>query len=317
MTYSFKEQSFETKRDDLQTAISWLSEIGVTYFNSRIAKYQRDLEVLLRARSANEIDKLLDDGKFPALVNSLYEATELIAIHKGLSRIITTEELVSRLRVFTHGPEFAADEKIRASSNTPRDLAFELFTASLFALAEFKVDFTTQADLVAYDGTKTFFVECKRPRQDTSVHSCAKGAASQLRRRYRSHASHVSVYGIIALSIDKIVNPDHFLLVTDDENALDKRMTSETQTFVTKYHRHWSTLDDPQTIGVIALLQIAAVPENRKIITTCNFLGANHISHSESDAGKVFTDVVNKLGASVMDISDGGTSRQALDGRGA
>ena len=214
---------------------------------------------------------------FPLYLILLYESGELIRIYKGLQRVIVTDDLRNKFRLFIKGPVFSSLENPSSGLQQPRDIAFELFMASVFGLSGFTVDFHTMADLRANKGENTFFVECKRPRTIHSVRPAVRFAASQLRERYKSAGKSDHIWGIIALSIDKIVNPDDKLLIPEDEQEMDRRFNHEAEQFVRNYQIHWKKIPDFQTLGVVLLMQLVAIPQSHKMATDCSFLASNNI----------------------------------------
>jgi hypothetical protein len=254
MAYTLTIKSFTAIYEELDECLRWLSGIGVEYFHTRIHKYQRDLKQLMDSHANGTIDSKINPDWFSKSVNSFYESGRLIKIHQGLKNLIVSDELKRKFRIFIKGPEFASSENLAAGSQAPRDVAFELLMASIFNRAEFELDFHTEADLRATFENETLYLECKRPRASHSVHSNVKHAASQLRKRYKTSNNLDHVSGIIALSIDKIINPNDHMLVVNSENDIDNQLSGEAERFVYSYYSEWNRIPEPQTIGVIALV---------------------------------------------------------------
>lgn len=300
MTFTLTTRSFIKLNEELDNCLHWLSDLGVDYFHTRIRQYTLDLNELIQVYERQDKKTGVDPEWFAKMVNSINEASRLIGIHSGLKDIIVSADLKNKLRVFIKGPEFALSENPKNGSQTARDIAFELSIASVFNLAGFKIDFHNEADLRAKLGDETFYVECKRPRSSHSVHSNVKSAASQLRSRYKSSNDPDRVSGIIALSIDKIINPKEQLLIADDEDTMDSRLSQEAYSFVQQFHFHWTKISDQQTIGAFIVIQLVAVPENRNIITNCRYLAASNIAPSITARGQLFTSVYEKLKPAIM-----------------
>ena len=180
--FSFSTRTFQEKAVLAREAAKWLESFGITYYQTRIGKYLKDVEKLDAAHQAGTIQALLDKGEFVSLVNSLFESSELISIYEGLHSI-AVGKLGQRLRDFVKETQFSTEESTQSSSNRARDIGFGLYVASLFARAGFDLDFGTDADLLAIDGTDSFFVECKRPQSDHSVRSNVRSAAKQIAKR--------------------------------------------------------------------------------------------------------------------------------------
>jgi hypothetical protein len=270
------------------------------------------MESLVNAKAKDPHFNMFASDHFTDWVNSLYEITELVAIHKGLSRVDYSEDLAFKLKKFTEGPVFASSEKLASASNAARDVAFELFTASLFASAGYSLDFGTQADIAASDDSHTILVECKRPRADHSVNGCIKWAASQLRKRYRVCKPSDEVFGIVALSIDNVVNPKHYILSTSNEQELDATLRARSQEFVLTFWKHWKVIDDPQTMGLVTLHQTVAFPESHNIITSCNFISGDQAPHAAPETFQVFAKVYQGLQTSVLQSHQGDLRSPAI-----
>ena len=274
--FSFYTRPMTDRLTQLRTAADWLLSVGIDYYKSRIGKYLRDYERLNDALQNGSVKELIGRGGFPELVNSLFEADELIVIYEGLHSI-STAHLIQRLRDFVKGTEFSSKELPSSSSNRGRDVSLELFTASLFARAGYQIDFSTNADLIAHDDHNTYIVECKRPQSDHSVRANIRGAVRQLTARIPSSEDEIPLHGIIVISTSKIVNPEAKLLVTSTEEGIDTDLTRVSDEFILKHQQHWLRIDNKRIIGVIMLLQLPAVIENRRVLTTCNLLSANNI----------------------------------------
>jgi hypothetical protein len=274
--FGFHTRSIDDRLAQMRTAADWLLSVGIDYYKTRFGKYLRDYERLNNALQNRSVRQLIDDGNFPELVNSLFEADELIAIYEGL-HTMPTEQLSLRMRDFVKGSEFSSAELTKSSSNRGRDVGLELFTASLFARAGYLIDFGTTADLIACDNDSTYIVECKRPQSDDSVHGNVHGAARQISNRLRLFGNVNHAYGIIVISTSKIVNPELKLLVASTEASIESTLRSVSDEFIFRHQRHWLNIDNERIIGVIMLLQTQSVVESRKLLTTCNLLSANNV----------------------------------------
>lgn len=300
MTFTLATRSFVKLNEELDRCLLWLSDVGVDYFHTRIRQYTQDLKELIQVYERHDHNTPIDPDWFAKMVNSINEASRLVTIHNGLKDIIVSADLKNKLRVFIKGPEFALSENPKTGSQTPRDIAFELSIASVFNLAGFKIDFHNEADLRAILGDEIVYVECKRPRSSHSVRPNVKSAASQLRTRYKSSNGANRVSGIIALSVDKIINPNEQMLIANDENTMDSRLAQEAHSFVQQFHIHWTKISDQQTIGALIVIQLIAVPENRNIITNCRFLAASNIAPSNTVRGQLFMSIFQKLRPAIM-----------------
>jgi hypothetical protein len=314
MGFTFKQQKFSAKLDEFEDAVAWLSAVGIDYFQSRIAQYRASLRDLV-----NNLDQVAkDDARFPEIVNALYESTELIKIYRGLSKIANTDELKLKLKLFVKGPTYATFEKPVGKSHQPRDIGFELFIASLCSLAGYNVQLDATTDILVQSEDTLFLIECKRPRGSNSVRACIRGAASQLKERYRNPDGISRVFGVIAVSIDLVLNPEHLMLVTTDDKSIHAILSSTTKKFADENSKHWKTIDHPKTAGIMFSLQTVAIPQKQNIISSCNYLASANIAHSQTAPGEQFLKFANALTPAVLDLHGGTlTSRSPQETRDA
>jgi hypothetical protein len=292
--FSFSKSTFQEKATQIQRAADWLDSLGISFYRTRIGKYLKDIERLNTAYEKGSIQQLLDNGEFPQHVNSLFESSELIYIHEGL-KTVSTEHLFPRLRDFTKGSEFVTAESTRSLSNKGRDIGFELFTASLFAHASFQPNFSTDADLMATNEMGTFFVECKRPQFDHSVRSNVRGAANQLNKRLTDPRNPEGAFGLIALSVSKIINPTQKLLVVSSEEVIHDMLGSESEIFINAQQQHWRKIENRRILGLIILIRTPAVIKSHSLLTTCNFVAGNNLLASGKAGLDLLISTVEKL----------------------
>lgn len=299
--YFFAKLSFREKQKLMREATDWLSSQGIRYYQTRIGKYLKDLEGLIQAHENDTVQKLIDDGEFPSLVNSLFESSDVISIYQGLHPI-AVGPLGKRLREFVRGAEFASSESGDSISNRGRDIGFELYMASLFSRAGYELDFGTQADIMASNSKCTLIIECKRPRFDHSVRSNSRAAAKQLTERLKAYDPRQNVFGIICLSIERVMNPNNQLANASDERNMDRFLKAEWQAFARKHERGWRYSDDPRLLGVTTLLRVPGILENPKMLATCRFLGAISLQAAGQSGHELLTSVNLKLAPHLTEI---------------
>ncbi|HET9129791.1 MAG TPA: hypothetical protein VFO86_02520, partial [Terriglobia bacterium] len=143
----FAEFPIAAKKDKLKESVGWLSEQGVTYYQSRIGKYIRDIEYLVQVQEEGRLEDLDDEVRYVSIINSLFESSDVISIYEGLHPIVSGH-LAKRLREFVRGAAFAHSETANSIANRGRDVGFELYLASLCARAGYEIDFGTTADVI-------------------------------------------------------------------------------------------------------------------------------------------------------------------------
>lgn len=299
MNYSFSTDTFIKKQTILDEALKWFSNLGIKVSKSRIEQYKKDVDFVLEAVSKNNIDSLTTDEYFMKVINSFVESDELIFIYEGISDI-NDLKVWRKVPTLFKGPLFITDELIKSSSNRARDIEFELFVTSLFSKSGFNFDFSTEADLVLKNSDLTIFIECKRPNSIKSLSANVRKASKQLKKRYQLKQYLMPKYGIIFLSVEKILNPDHFFLIADDETEIDFKIREKVNRFVDQNQNLWYTIKEAQTLGVIIFFKTIAIQRKSKIFTTCRYLSIVNINAPNSIETKTLLNIVNNLTKTVI-----------------
>ncbi len=243
-----------TKYEDVYNSIDdatvWLSEHGLEIDQTRIGEYKRAFKKFLE--KYNSYKFTLDEQKqfFSTYVNLVYEIQELVHIYQGLSKIHNSH-LTERLRRFIKGPEIVTAENPSKSTNVGRNIAFELLIASRLSSSGFEIDFGTKADLTFIYNNSRFFIECKRPQYSHQINSNIKGAFRQLRNRYSEYEGQKNVFGITALSVSKILNPDLDLLVSPNTHLMHSYIEKLLDRFHDEHKKKYLNTGDQRTIGMI------------------------------------------------------------------
>jgi hypothetical protein len=290
----FRTRSFESLSVELDQAIAWLSSLGMRFEATRIAQYQKDISALNGAIQAGSVDELLNRRTFPHLVNSINEASELVFIYRGLGSI-QNQDIKERLAHFIKGPVSSISENADGASHTPRDIGFELCVASLFALADYSIDFHGIADLRIIDDSKVIFIECKRPSSVNSIQKNVRKAIKQLRKRYLSAAHTHTVFGLAAISMSKVLKTADQLLISGNELDLNHKMGELLERFVRQHERHWQSEQNSKTIGALVHLQVCSVIEAYKILTPSQEFAANNIVQPGTDDYNYLLGMRNRL----------------------
>jgi hypothetical protein len=288
---------------DFDQALQWYGSYVPRALKRRFAKYQQNIVSLVNAYKAGKIEELLKSISEEELTNSLAEASELVAIYKGLSPISGQKKPLTQLiREIVDGPEYAKQEDPSRSTNDARNFAFQMLIASYCAASGFRLDLENVADLAIEDNGDDIFIEAKRPTTYRNVPSNVNRALKQLTQRYEASTSHGKKRGFIALSISKIINHEQKLLAVKNETDLSRQLNQIVEKFIRKHEHFWQKAAgavDTRTIGVIVHFSTAALLESENIIVTCQQLGlnnmtlTNHIIGSSDD--NYFMEIGRKL----------------------
>ena len=146
MDINFETTPYETFAQDLDKALAWMQGLGVRYEPTRMGEYKRAIETLLKIYRSDDIDKMRSE--YARIVTAMYEANDLITIHKGLAGKYDNE-IRNHLAKYTKGPINYTKEIASTSSNVGRNTAFELLILEKLVNAGVDVDFEVGSDVAA------------------------------------------------------------------------------------------------------------------------------------------------------------------------
>jgi hypothetical protein len=229
--------------------------LGVTVSPTRIGNYRRLLTDIAKKHREGKIDELLNQYGFPALSDALFESTELIDIHAGLSGM--DGGIAQSLEKFAAGFPLLTGE-CRTGNNIGRNIGFELDTAALFRRCGFPIKLRAPADVWMEVENTALAVECKRPFSYDALGANMEKAFSQLRSRYRDHVKASQVRGVAALSASKMENDGSLMLKVDDTVDLNATIRRLSDQFVARTKEFWGKTGDERTIGLVVSLRTPA-----------------------------------------------------------
>jgi len=298
LSYSFHTISFSEINNQLRAAINWLKIFVPNVNPTRFGKYQKDIEHLISVLNKNQFHLSNKPVSSSSIMNSLYEADEVIQIYLGLKKYGQIEYLNKKLPIFIRGPLEIKSEAKSVSAHQARDVSFELYIASLFSHTSFIVDFSTESDLLIRNKTYNVFIECKRPASINSIHSNIKVASSQLKKRFNIYADERNIYGLIFISIENVINPNHSLIHTSDEHELTRMLDSNMQEFIHTNRQYWNKIEDKRIIGVMAFFRSFGIYENKRIPLYIRYAAANNIINRTENEINILKEIaipINKL----------------------
>ncbi len=275
----FQTRDFGELAKDMAVATTWLADMGYDYAKTRVGNYSKHLIEIAEYNKSGEMGKLLSKGNYFELITSLYEAQELVRIYQ-VFHAYDDSSLFKKLGYFIKGPRSYVDENPSTSSNLARNTAFELSLAAEMASAGFKIVITEDYDIGFEVDGKQIIIECKRPQVDHQVNGNIKGALRQLNSRYTDKKQR----GLIALSIDRIINPDFKSLNVDFPEQLGERLSDIADSFIESNMRKWQYPQDTRTIGAIIQYGGPSIIKSEKLLTVfSNIIISNVINRPEED----------------------------------
>lgn len=266
-SHNFSSISFEGIYDDVQRACAWLSSIGCTVSPTRIGTYQRDIRALADNYKSDKAMQLTEPKRFEQLLFSIYEATEFVAIFRGLESY-KHESLIPKLKELASGPIRGTDEKSNSSSNRARNTGYELLTAARLAAAGYDIDLSTDADIIARRDGFDLYVECKRPQSPDAINSNLKDALRQLRNRYESSPDPAAARGMVALSINKAVPVASQLLKTKNHQTAGAEFHHVVKQFQDEHAHRWKNMTEIRTVALMLDFRTLAILNHENMIAT-------------------------------------------------
>ena len=304
MPFNSHEQSYVDKLADLKVAASWLASIGIRLSSTRIASYERDIDLLKKAIAANDISSFVESDAGLRIANSFFEASQLIDLHKGLSGIPVTRGLLTRLKKLARGPVASSLEKPDGVSHQPRDFGFELFMASLFTQADFEIDLDQNTDLIANQSEKFFLVECKRPRHVRSLSPSIKAAVTQLKARLDKIPVQQNQFGLVAISLDLVIHGKQDLLIVPDRRAIEVSLKGSVRSVVDSNDSTALEFNHPRILGALFVVQLSALLLDSLRLTRCGYLLGFNTVGIDTPQGSIFRNVVDQLGPAIFKMQN-------------
>ncbi len=284
---------------DLRQATQWLTSIGIQFSATRIIDYEQDIDSLLAAIRQNNIESFTKNETFSRVANSFYEASQLIYIHKALHKFPGTRGLKSRLQFYVKGPLTSEKEKEVGKSHRARDYGFELLISSMFANADFDIDLDQQTDVVATKDSRSFYIECKRPRRERSMEPAIKEATSQLKARFNVDSSTNNQFGLIAVSVDLVIHPEQNIIQVPNQQSIEYANRESVKKLFSS-HTSWLNIRHPRIIGVLFLLQVSTVILDLNLLTRSNYMAANGLVSPSSKNGAIFKKLIHQIGTKML-----------------
>jgi len=205
------------------------------------------------------LQQLLDVEGGRILHYALTESMAFVDIHEAYSLLSQDHLPKQKLKSILNIPVFPADEISGEANVNERNAMFELELASKFIKGGV-------SDVVDHDDFSFLFngekvhIECKRIFSAKQVNSKVSAAFSKLACKINEHQGR----GIVALSIEKLINVSDEFFNSRDAQHIHDILTSKVEDFRRNYSRFWERLDH-RVIGIVLVAKFNTVnlSENR------------------------------------------------------
>lgn len=215
-------KTYKEVGEDLESALTWIERGGgFSLDRTRLGRYRSLMRDLLAAHATG------DDARFKKkehdYINVLYEAYELIEMHKGL-KIAPINGLSTLFKKLGDGTTWRGEEKAASASIVGRNTAVELMTAAMFTAAGYPIDLANGEDVTVRTRYGHIFVECKRPLAATKVFWRLGEAIDQCNGRV-PRPPHPGDSGVVVMDMTRVGNPtsERYEFATREEIVLYMR----------------------------------------------------------------------------------------------
>jgi hypothetical protein len=224
------------------------------------------LAALEESRALNDVERL--KALFPTALTPLFEANDLVTIHRGLRDAGLESYIKTRMQKIVSGPRTYIDEDPAKGSNEARNVTFELMVAERLHTGGLVLDPTLRADVAVKVGNRRALIECKRPQSERQVAQRVVEARDQLKRSYQS-ALRPGCYGLIAIDLTKLSNPDFGIMTGVKPGEVGMVMTKHIDDFYHENSSVWARVQQAKTAGVVFRLSVLAHLGDDTVLTWC------------------------------------------------
>lgn len=249
----------------LQEFKHWLMKNNLYSSDTRL---ERIIERMLKINNyfnSNQIETLIKEEGNVNLWYTLTESSSFIEIYEMI-RDLDIQHLPRRtIKTALGGPFLPMDELPGSENVNYRNILFELELAS--KLYRKKINVTGFDDIQFLLENTLFYVQCKRLFSKRNIHHNIKSAQKQLITNFKDTKSK----GVIALSIDKILELDGMILRVENENYIQEKIYTLVNNFIKNNNNLWIEVVHPQIIGIILVTKFVTHILDINLLSSCFF----------------------------------------------
>lgn len=210
------------------------------------------------------------------LLYSFQDISELKQILEALSD--WDQSIVKKkFKRFLKGTILPSEEK--RENSFARNIGFELWLASLFSKRGYQTEISVNnPDLTVNLKNKKYFIECKRIYSEFGIEQAIRSAKKQLVRL----SSLPKGFGVIAVSISKIIPQDDLMLLSKNEAKATEGIYSLIEKFIIQYQHFWKNIKSKKIIGIIVHFGCIGASLEQGIPFYANFLTVNNIHDNDT-----------------------------------
>ena len=245
-------------KTSLEKTKKWLQQGRVNIADSRFEQVLTNLELLCTWHDQKRIPELLSNVGNELVIATLKETMPFIQIYEQFNNLKPHQSIpFSKLKKVIGGVFLTKNED--AVTNEARNILFELELAAMLKKRGLKI---TGFDDVEFQlGDAHCRIQCKRPMTSRAVSRNIDEALKQLQAGFTDESD--KNVGIIALSIDKILDVSTRIIKTKNDKSLEKFIEKEMVGFCDRFSEYWARIVDPRVVAVIVVLKYVVEMEGR------------------------------------------------------
>jgi hypothetical protein len=293
MTRRIELDTYFERCEKLRLTYDWIKSTGASPDGNRFAIYRKQMEMLEQARLENDYEKLelvFSDSDYANLV---IETSLWTDIHSGLKDQPHAEFLSRLQKALKSHMTFSRD----TANTSGRDFAYELYIGSLLSRGGLRPKFPASSDQpdVEFElDSQLFSIGCKRPRSSKKIHANVKDALNQLQRSFDREPHRL---GLIAICLDKLVNPELGYLSVESEAEGAQALEHILSRFEDRFRHYWHYEGmDHRVLGAVLTICSPIYVKPKKLTLAGNFMAVSVLDDkSLKYKGKLLDEIYQRL----------------------
>ncbi len=258
----FERVTYKEMLLNLREFENWLGQLRINTKSSRLEEVISCIDNLSISWENGRLEQLISsvDGEY--LYYRLSEANAFIYVYNSLKALPDDKIPRKLLKEIILGPFLASDEVPGGANVNNRNFLFEIEMAAKLASKDLKI---TGFDDVQFTYEHyNFAMQCKRLISSRNIAYNVEKAYGQLKPMLNERNNR----GIIALSIEKIIEADKNLLVVDNVGEIQPKIVANSLHFINEHSWCWKKIVHPKVIAVFILTKFLAHIKDINLLTT-------------------------------------------------
>lgn len=254
--------NYEELAEKLKETINWLNDCKIKTVNSRLDEINNYVNLINRAYQEKNLQELIDRIGNELVFYALTEAASFIEIYGAFKRGVKKDHLPKEaLKKIISGPFIPTTEN--STTNEARNRLFELQLAAQFI--DHNIFLKGFDDISFSFKGNDIHVQCKRPFSKTNLLNNIIRADEQLKISFKTENDR----GIIALSVDKVMDLDSKFISVPNENSIDKSLLKPVDDFIQQNRLDQLNFINAKVIALLIVTKFVVHIRDIELLTTC------------------------------------------------